>query len=349
MVDFGIIGELPVPATYGRHLLRLFEPDKLLAGTGLTAAELEQPGRLITVRQALQYVRNTLNLATEADWYLGWSSSLADHFHGPVSIALLSAPTLGHGMDAFLKHFPSRIPYMHMQGRTRGSVFMAELVPLIDLEEAAPLLIETPLLLLQQHLDNVYGVDFSQASLELAYPPTPHAARYSQYFKCPIHFDAEHNALVFPTAWRELANLGYIESTWAHALSQCRATVASSRERETLGEVRERLCAAFECAHRTRPLPTLNELADRLHLAPRTLIDACAGWGIKSDAASGHNETSYVAMRQVSINGCGTASASTMPSAASTPLARNSGAGRTRARTQSPPKRPAAMAPLKLA
>jgi len=47
--------------------------------------------------------------------------------------------------------------------------------------------------------------------------------------------------------------------------------------------------------------------------------------------------------------GCGTASASTMPSAASTPLARNSGAGRTRARTQSPPKRPAAMAPLKLA
>jgi AraC-like DNA-binding protein len=272
MVDFGIIGELPVPATYGRHLLRLFEPDKLLAGTGLTAAELEQPGRLITVRQALQYVRNTLNLATEADWYLGWSSSLADHFHGPVSIALLSAPTLGHGIDAFLKHFPSRIPYMHMQGRTRGSVFMAELVPLIDLEEAAPLLIETPLLLLQQHLDNVYGVDFSQASLELAYPPTPHAARYSQYFKCPIHFDAEHNALVFPTAWRELANLGYIESTWAHALSQCRATVASSRERETLGEVRERLCAAFECAHRTRPLPTLNELADRLHLAPRTLI-----------------------------------------------------------------------------
>ena len=42
-------------------------------------------------------------------------------------------------------------------------------------------------------------------------------------------------------------------------------------------------------------------------------IDACAGWGIKSDAASGHNETSYVAMRQVSINGCGTASASATP------------------------------------
>ena len=74
-----------------------------------------------------------------------------------------------------------------------------------------------------------------------------------------------------PLAWRELRNLDYHESTWTHAQRQCEA-LASSPERTTLGEVRNLLCRAFECQDRRSALPTLNEVADALHLAPRTLI-----------------------------------------------------------------------------
>lgn len=42
-------------------------------------------------------------------------------------------------------------------------------------------------------------------------------------------------------------------------------------------------------------------------------IDSCATWGIKADAASGFNETSFVHMRHVFIQTCGTTSASTPP------------------------------------
>ena len=271
-MDRTAIEALLMPATYGRHLARLFSPERLLAGTGLSALDLSDADRRITVRQALQYIRNTLLLAPKPEWYLAWASTLADHFHGALSVALMSAPTLGDGLDVFLKYFPERIPYLHMQGRRDGEHFLAELCPLIELDASKPLLIETPLIILQQYLDTVYAVDFSRATIELDYPPTAYADRYADYFKCQVVFNSSRNALVVPAAWRQLRNLGYSESTWSHALSQCAATMASSTERTTLGQLRDYLGRAFEIAHRQRALPTLDEVAAELHLAPRTLI-----------------------------------------------------------------------------
>ncbi|MDC6641706.1 AraC family transcriptional regulator, partial [Leclercia adecarboxylata] len=147
-------------------------------------------------------------------WYYEWAGNLADHFHGPISIALVSAPTLGDGVDAFLRYFPSRIPYMHLHGRQEGTLFYAELSPLIDLGAVKPILVETPIVLLQKHLENVYGVDLAQAALELDYPETAHAERCRAYFPFPVRFSAGRNALVIPAAWRILRNLGHVESTW---------------------------------------------------------------------------------------------------------------------------------------
>ena len=272
MLDRSAIEALLMPITYGRHLARLFGLERLFSGTGLGDEELQDPDYRITVGQALTYVRNALDLAADPAWYYEWADSLAGHFHGPTSIALASAPTLGHGLDAFLRYFPSRIPYMHMQGRKEGEHFFAELHPLIELGAVKPFLVETPVVLLQNHLETVYGVDLSQAVLELDYPATAHADRCRAYFPFPVRFASARNALVIPAAWRALRNLGHVESTWDHALAQCEATMASSVERETLGSMRACLASGFECEDRLRPLPTLDEVAATMHLTPHTLI-----------------------------------------------------------------------------
>lgn len=271
-MDARVIEDLPMPATYARHLARVFDPHALFDGTGIDLALLDDPERRITVRQVLRYIRNALALADEPDWYLRWMRTLADRFHGPISGALQSAPTLGQGVDVFVEFFPSRTPYMHMQGRNEGDRFLIELCPLIDLGASKPLLVEAPLMIVQQHLDSVYGVDFGEASLMLDYPPTPYADRYRRSFKPAVRFGARCNALAIPRAWRALPNLGYIESSWSHALQQCEATSASSREREMLSQVRSCLCRAFERSTRSRPLPTLEGVANELHVSPRTMI-----------------------------------------------------------------------------
>jgi AraC-like DNA-binding protein len=301
IVDVETIEALPMPATYAHHLLRLFDGGRLLAGTGLRASDLEDPELLITVGQALQYIRNTEALAEDPAWYLAWATTLTDHFHGLMSIALLSAPSLGDGVDAFLRFFPSRIPYMHMQGRREGDRFVAELCPVIELGSALPLLVETPLIILQQHLETVYDIDFADAVLELDYPSTPHAHRYADYFRCPVRFRSSRNGLVFPETWRALGNLGHIPSTWAYALAQCEATMASSRERETLGQVKHLLCRAFEDPGKTRPLPTLSAVAKDLHVAPRTLIRRLRALGTSYQAIT--DEFLQVRARELLANG----------------------------------------------
>jgi AraC-like DNA-binding protein len=271
-VDRHAIENLLMPVTYGRHLARLFPADKLFAGTGLALGDLDAPDCRISVRQALQYIENTRALAEEPDWYLDWARTLSDHFHGPISVALMSAPTLVDGFDVFLRYFPSRIPYMHLQCRAESNRLRAELWPLIDLGASLPMLVETPLLVLMQYLQTVYDIEASDMALEFAYPAPIWADRYRRYFHGPLTFDAPCNALSIPLGWRARPNMGYLDSTWAHALKQCEALLSSSRERSTLGELRNYLSTVFERADRTRSLPTLVEVATHLHLAPRTLI-----------------------------------------------------------------------------
>ena len=279
-MDPAAIEKLAMPVTYARHLTRLFDPDALFEGTGIRIADLDDPNLRITVRQAIHYIQNALSLAKHPDWYLEWVGSLSDHFHGAVSLALTSAPSLGDVIDAFTRYFPSRIPYMHMESRQEDGKLLVELVPLIELGEATPLLVETPLLILMHHLETVYNVNIREATLELRYPPTPYAENYPQHFRCELLFDAPRNALIVPLGWRSLSNLGFNESSWAHAVSQCEATLGSSRERDTFGEVRELLCRAFEKSDRDRPLPTLSEIADSLHITRRTLIRRLRGLGV---------------------------------------------------------------------
>ena len=52
-----------LPTTYGQHLTHVFPPEALLAGSGLKPQDLNAPERRISVRQALQYIDNTLQLA----------------------------------------------------------------------------------------------------------------------------------------------------------------------------------------------------------------------------------------------------------------------------------------------
>jgi len=119
-MDRTAIENLLMPITYVRHLARRFAIGPLLEGTGLSPVDLHDRERRISVRQALRYIDNTRALASEPDWYLSWAADLSDHFHGSISVALMSAPTLGQGIEVFLRYFPGRVPYLHMQGRREG-------------------------------------------------------------------------------------------------------------------------------------------------------------------------------------------------------------------------------------
>lgn len=47
-------------------------------------------------------------------------------------------------------------------------------------------------------------LDATQARVNFNFPPPAYEATYYEVFGCPVHFNAERNELVFPTAWLQL-------------------------------------------------------------------------------------------------------------------------------------------------
>lgn len=268
-----------MPNTYVRQLAQELarEPRQLAvltAGTGIAPDELEHYARPVTVEQHLRMLRNARTLADSADWHLKWGQRMGEHFHGPVSMAWLSAPTLGDGFDVFLKYIPSRVPYLHWQGLMEGGSFVAELSGLMEFGDIGPMLVEVPILVMHEYARTIRPGAITDARVELAHPAPAQPDHYARWFQCPVVFGAARNALVFPQRWRDLPNVDFDPTLWEAAHNRCKALCGSDEERDTLTRVRQILFDGLEREHRQGDsfAPSLDTVASRLCCSPRTVI-----------------------------------------------------------------------------
>ncbi|MGQ0698760.1 MAG: AraC family transcriptional regulator [Panacagrimonas sp.] len=267
------IERLLMPNTYARQLAQeVRDLERLTFGTGLKAEEIEDYAKPITVLQHLHLLRNARSLATSPDWYLRWGQRMGEHFHGPVSAAWLSAPTLGDGFDVFLKYIPSRVPYLHWQGHAKNGNFVAEVSELMDFGPIRAMLVEVPMLVMHEYARTIRPGSIADARIELAYPAPDHAATYARWFQCPVMFGADRNALIFPQVWRDMPNVGFDETLWEAACNRCKTLCGTSDERDTLTLIRQVLFEGLEQVHSDGFAPSLETMAARLHCSPRTLI-----------------------------------------------------------------------------
>lgn len=268
------IERLLMPNTYVKQLAQeVGSRTALVVGTGIGADEIEHYGKPITVYQHLRMLRNAQALVQTPDWYLRWGQRMGEHFHGPVSMAWLCAPTLGEGFDVFLKYIPSRVPYLHWQGYREHTSFVAEVSSLIDAGAVESMLVEVPMLVMHEYARTIRPGSIAEARIELAHAAPAHRAAYAQWFQCPVVFEAGRNALVFPQHWRDMPNVGHDPAMWEAACNRCKTLCGTSDERDTLTQVRQIL---FDSLEQHLPhegfAPGLEAVAQRLHCSPRTLM-----------------------------------------------------------------------------
>ena len=145
-----------MPNTYVKHVAQEFaDHERLTTGSGIAADALLTYAEPVSVAQHLQIIRNALDLAGRPDWYFAWGRRMAEHFHGPITNAWLSAPTLGAGLDTFLKFIPGRVPYHRWSGYGEGDDFVCEVQELIDLGTVRVTLVEIPLLVMHEYVRTI--------------------------------------------------------------------------------------------------------------------------------------------------------------------------------------------------
>lgn len=265
--------DLTMPAIYVQHLAReVADPGALFAGTRLKTSDLQGPGARISVGDNLRCVNNATRMAGQPSWYQEWATRIAEHFHGPLTPAWLSAPTLGDGLDLFVRHFPARIPYMAIRADEAGTSYALEVRPLIEVGPLLPLLVEVPLLILEQYLGTIRNSRGQGARTELSYRAPAHYRSYQRWFESDVTFECGRNALVIPAAWRDIPNLGYDEVAWRAALVKCEANHDPQSARWIVNRLRAGFYAAFDDRDAAASMPTLETMAAALDMSPRTLI-----------------------------------------------------------------------------
>ncbi len=293
-----------MPAVYVCHMMREFpEPAAILEGSDLQLADIELPGQYITVEQNLKCVANAMKLARSPEWYLPWGLRIAEYIHGPLTPALLTAPTLGDGLDVFLEYFELRIPYMSIRSRLGAGRLEIDLTPLLEVGELLPLLVEIPFLILQHYIGTVRAAPMREARMELAYGPVAPLADYRRWFECAMAFHGPRNRLSIPASWRATSNLGYDPALWQTALRQCAELADAQIVHRPLPRVRAELQRMVSGVQEIAAPPTLEEVARRMSTSPRTLIRRlrAAGTSFQIEIDAIRQQRAMDMLRRVSV------------------------------------------------
>lgn len=261
-----------MPVTYLRIALRdfLFNEDDhraMLAGTGLTLAQLRQSDAhvsLATMRDLL------LNLSLHLDqpgWHLGLAAHLSITSHGPLGVAAATAPDLRTALDVLLRYIEIRAPFVWLTSETGPDYHRIKIVESVDLGPVRELLLETMSLAIQSIVAAILGRKLTGARLELAYHAPVYRDALRQAFDGEIEFGCEGHFLSLPAAWLDESCALYDDQLHRAATSRCRDLL-----RQVTGESDIEVAVRRELLSARAGMPRLSEVARSQHVSPRTLI-----------------------------------------------------------------------------
>ncbi|KDD67204.1 AraC family transcriptional regulator [Pseudomonas mandelii PD30] len=238
--------------------------EALLAGSGISAADLSRADTRITTNQEMQVCANAVALKRDIGLELGRRMHVSSY--GMLGYALLTSATLGDALRLAL-HYPALL----------GTLFELSLeedneriwLTAGDYREnpaLAPFNVEFCLVSMKVTCEDLLGQPLPLLGARFEYPAPDYQARYTERFDCPLQFDAASNAFAFDKAWLEHP-LPLADAITHQAMAErCRKQNTEFTGRQVwLGRIRQLLSAQLNAA------PGLEGLAEQMNCSARTL------------------------------------------------------------------------------
>lgn len=238
----------------------------LLAGTGISPAQLDDPNAELFAEQELRLIRNLLKL-TGAPPQLGIKLGLAARFsvYGVWGLGLISSATMRDAMRLALRFLPLTFAFTTISYHEEGDLGVITFVePDLD-RDLTRFIVEGDMAGAAMLLAEVAGPDFVIERMTFKAKPT-HADKARRIFGALPRYGAPSNSLAFPLAYldRKLPQANPI--TAAQCEQMCADLIARRRARPDLTTiVRQYLIAPGG------PVPDLASMARIVNVSERTL------------------------------------------------------------------------------
>ena len=269
---------LELSAAYARLILqsKVAAPSELLHGVDLTPADIADM-EFIAVADLGPIFRNYDRLVASS----AWTAELGEQFnigvHGPLGFAALSAPTLGEALDVMGSLSASRSNAMVLDTRATDSHYILRITDVTGEQDFARWLAEVILKIVEVLLATILAHPVGRNVLvSFSHPPPVNAEALVDSYEASVTFNAAENSIAVPLAWRQLPSPLYDEPVYRANVIKCREMIAARESAGSItGAIRNRLRNHFDgqvLAREDVAPPTLEEVANEMHVTVRTLI-----------------------------------------------------------------------------
>ncbi len=269
-----------VAATYVDLLCRLLEQRgieraRLLAGTGLDTAALSAAGARISDAIFLRLVARALELTGDPSLGFQFGLTMNIKTHGFLGYAALSSETLGDAVDLAVRYVRTRTTGIDLQFFTEGDTAVLQFEERMPMGDLLPFMIETMMAMFHAaRLQLVKDAPPEEGEARVTYSAQPYHAQVMQLVGATFRFNCSSNQIRFPAS--ELKKrIDFADPQLVRmAAAQCEEELKKlSDEEGLLGDVRRRARRLLA------EDPSLERVADELHMAPRTLRRRLAALG----------------------------------------------------------------------
>ncbi len=260
---------LGLPAIYVAHFADavLGDPQQhgdLMRACGLDPGHID-PEKHIPLEQVLALVA-AIDAQARPGWHIGPALSLEAAHHGPVGIAVGSAPTLGRALDALARFEPLRFSVAALHCRLDDRVWRARVLPLIDPEGPWELLLEIHLLSLAGLLGRLLGAHSRLLSLHMPALYRPWRSALTSRLGSRLRLRGRHYELQLPADSLALPSRLASADIHGDAMARCERLLGQEADTASItAQVQARLLATAGA------LPGIEHMARELCCSSRTL------------------------------------------------------------------------------
>lgn len=292
-----------VSATVELMRRRGYPPARVLNGTGIGEAALDDPEARITYRQRIRQLENVVALLPEGEW-LDWRSEVAISDYGLLGYAMMSSATLEKAVQIAVKYHKMAGAMFELIFLKEGDDAVLRLDHLLAGGKVGQYMVEevfagiTPLIRL------LTGKPFNPRSICFNHAEPSYAERYAEIFSCPIEFDHKFCEYRF--------DAGLLSQPLAEADANT-ARICEDSCRKLLNQmvieedIVSRICHLLLST--PGEFPRLDAIADRLSIGARTLRRRLKGLGtsyqqilddVKKELAIEYLQTTNLSVQEIS-------------------------------------------------
>ncbi|EXF91776.1 AraC family transcriptional regulator [Pseudomonas fluorescens HK44] len=238
--------------------------EALLAGSGISAADLSRADTRITTNQEMQVCANAVALKRDIGLELGRRMHVSSY--GILGYALLTSDTFGDALRLALRYPALLGTLFELSLEEDGDRIWFAAADYREHPALAVFNAEFCLVSLKVICDDLLGHPLPLLGARFEHSAPDYQASYATHFDCPLRFDGTDNAFAFDKHWLDQP-LPLADSITHQAMAErCRKQNTEFTGRQAwLGRIRQLLAAQLDAA------PGLEGLAEQMNCSARTL------------------------------------------------------------------------------